>query len=56
MPTKASRARRMVNQHLATPHWSDLGIYYIRLIAEPSDNITQDIAHGVDHNKYIKSI
>lgn len=56
MPTKASRARRKVRDGLATEHWSDLGIYYIRLANEPSGRNTQPIAVGIDPGKLYSGI
>ena len=56
MPTKASRARRMVAEGKATSHWSDIGIYYIKLTTEASDNNTQLIAVGVDPGKLFSGI
>ncbi|MGD1699121.1 RRXRR domain-containing protein [Dapis sp. BLCC M229] len=46
MPTKASRARFWVKQGKATSHWNDAGLYYVRLVAEPSRRETQKIAIG----------
>ena len=51
MPTKASRARRWVKQGKATEHWNDAGLYYVRLVAEPSGRETQKIAVGCDPGK-----
>ncbi len=51
MPTKPSRVRRWVKEGKATEHWSDLGIYYVRLVAEPSGRETQPIAVGIDPGK-----
>ncbi|HAX75951.1 MAG TPA: hypothetical protein DCY88_08960 [Cyanobacteria bacterium UBA11372] len=51
MPTKASRARRWVKEGKATAHWSDNGIYFVRLVAEPSDRKTQPVAVGIDPGK-----
>lgn len=56
MPTKASRASRMVNKNLATPHWNDLGVYYIKLTKQPSNTITQDIAVGIDPGRLYSGI
>ncbi|MGL4909726.1 MAG: RRXRR domain-containing protein, partial [Cetobacterium sp.] len=56
MPTKPSRARRMVRDGLAIAKWSDLGVYYIQLVAEPSDRKTQKIVIGVDPGKLFSGI
>nr|MBW4644381.1 RRXRR domain-containing protein [Goleter apudmare HA4340-LM2] len=41
MPTKPSRARRWVRDGKAVGMWSDVGIYYVRLVAEPSSREVQ---------------
>lgn len=51
MPTKASRARRWVKLGKATAHWNDAGLYYVRLVAEPSGRETQKIVVGCDPGK-----
>ncbi|NEQ36363.1 MAG: hypothetical protein F6K40_08760 [Okeania sp. SIO3I5] len=51
MPTKASRVRRWVKQGKATEHWNDAGLYYVRLVAEPSGRETQKITVGCDPGK-----
>lgn len=51
MPTKASRARRWVKVGKATAHWNDAGIFYVRLMAEPSGRETQKIVVGCDPGK-----
>jgi hypothetical protein len=51
MPTKASRARRWVKEGKATAHWNDAGLYYVRLVAEPSGRETQKIVVGCDPGK-----
>lgn len=51
MPTKASRARRWLKKGKATSHWNDTGLYYVRLVAEPSGCETQKIAVGCDPGK-----
>jgi hypothetical protein len=56
MPTKPSRARRMVRDGLAVGKWSDLGVYYIQLLAKPSDRKTQKIVIGVDPGKLFSGI
>lgn len=56
MPTKPSRARRMVRDGIATGHWNDSGVYYIKLIAEPSGRETQPIHLGCDPGKSFTGI
>ncbi|MGD1712178.1 RRXRR domain-containing protein [Dapis sp. BLCC M172] len=51
MPTKASRARRWVQEGKATAHWNDAGLYYVRLVAESSGGHTQKITIGCDPGK-----
>ncbi|WP_010474818.1 RRXRR domain-containing protein [Acaryochloris sp. CCMEE 5410] len=48
MPTKPSRARRMVRDGKAVGKWNDAGIYYIQLTADPSGTQTQPIHLGCD--------
>ena len=56
MPTKASRARRMVRDGKAIGRWSDLGVWYIQLTGQPSGTETQDITVGVDPGKSYSGI
>lgn len=56
MPTKPSRARRWVTEGKATEHWSDLGIYYVRLVSSPSGRETQPIAAGIDPGKNFSGV
>lgn len=56
MPTKASRARRMVRDGKATGKRNKLGIYYIQLMDKPSGRKTQTISAGVDPGKYYSGI
>jgi len=51
MPTKSSRARKWVEAGIAVGCWSDLGVYYVRLISEPSGRIVQDVVIGIDPGK-----
>ena len=51
MPTKASRARRWVRDNKAVGKWNDLGVYYVKLLQEPSDTKTQFIVVGCDPGK-----
>lgn len=50
MPTKSSRARRWVHAGKAVGKWSDVGIYYVQLLA-PSSEETQSVVVGVDPGK-----
>ena len=56
MPCKASRARRMVRDGLALSKRNKLGIYYIKLVQEPSGRETQPISAGNDPGKYYSGI
>ena len=51
MPTKPSRARRWVRDGKAVGKWSDVGIYFVQLLAEPSGTDTQPIVLGIDPGK-----
>ena len=48
MPTKASRARRWLEQGKAKIVSNDLGIFQIQLLNEPSGRDWQDISMGID--------
>lgn len=50
MPTISSRARRWVEEGKALGKWSDLGIYYVQLLA-PTGEETQPVVAGVDPGK-----
>lgn len=56
MPTKASRARRMVRDGKAVGKRNNLGIYYIQLVDEPSGRKKQNISAGIDPGKYYSGI
>ena len=56
MPTKCSRARRMVRDGKAVGKWSKLGIYYVQLVDEPSGRKTQPISCGNDPGKNFSGI
>lgn len=56
MPTKSSRARRWIRDGLAVGKWSDLGVFYVQLIQQPSGAETQPIAVGVDPGKLYSGI
>ncbi|WP_050857488.1 RRXRR domain-containing protein [Acaryochloris sp. CCMEE 5410] len=51
MPTKPSRARRMVRDGVAVGKWNDAGLYYIQLTKPPSDKQRQPIHLGCDPGK-----
>lgn len=50
MPTKSSRARKWVKEGKAVGLWSDVGIYYVQLLA-PTGEETQPVVVGVDPGK-----
>ena len=56
MPTKSSRARKMVRDSKAVAKRNKLGIYYIQLVDEPSGRKTQPISAGIDPGKYYSGI
>lgn len=56
MPTKASRARKWVRDGKAVGKFNDLGIYYVQLLAEPSEYNLQPIVVGVDPGKLYSGI
>ncbi|MGL5061367.1 MAG: RRXRR domain-containing protein [Microcoleus sp.] len=56
MPTKPSRARRWVRDGKAVGKWSDAGIYYVQLVAEPSGREVQPVVVGVDPGKSYSGI
>ena len=56
MPTTASRARRWIKQNKAIDKWSDIGIYYVQLLVEPSGFDTQSVAIGLDPGKRYSGI
>lgn len=56
MPTKASRARRWMEQGKAIPKWNDLGQFYVQLVDEPSGTETQDVVVGVDPGKLYSGV
>ena len=51
MPTKCSKARKLVRDNKAIGKWNKLGQYYIQLTFEPSAQETQPIAVGLDPGK-----
>ena len=56
MPTKASRARKWIDQGKAIGKFNDLNQFYVQLIVEPSGNKTQPIAVGIDPGKLFSGI
>ncbi len=56
MPTKCSKARKLVRDGKAIGRFNKLGIYYIQLTFEPSDRKTQPISGGSDPGKYYSGI
>lgn len=56
MPTKASRANKWIKQGKAKRCWSDIGIYYVQLLTEPTGRETQSIVVGVDPGKSYSGI
>ena len=55
MPTKSSRARKLVKQGKAVGKWSDVGIYYVQL-TNPSGEENQPVVIGVDPGKSYSGI
>ncbi|BAZ45098.1 hypothetical protein NIES4102_21150 [Chondrocystis sp. NIES-4102] len=51
MPTKCSKARKLLREGKAVGKWNKLGIYYIQLTFEPSGRFTQPIVVGLDPGK-----
>ena len=56
MPTKASRARRMVKEKKAVGKWNDVGVYYIQLKWTPKEINVQPIHLGCDPGKSYSGI
>lgn len=56
MPTKCSRARRMVRDGKAIGKFNKVGIYYIQLVDEPSGRERQPISCGNDPGKKYSGI
>lgn len=56
MPTKPSRARKWVRDGKAIGKWSDIGLYYVQLLAEPSNRNIQPIVIGIDPGKLYSGI
>lgn len=51
MPTTASRARRWIESGKAKSFWSDLGVWGVQLLTEPSGYDLQPIVIGLDPGK-----
>jgi RRXRR protein len=56
MPTKPSRARRWIKAGIAIGKFNKLGIFYVQLIAEPSDTQNQEIVVGLDPGKMYSGV
>ncbi len=56
MPTKCSKARKLVRENKAIGKWNKLGQYYIQLTFEPSGRQTQPIVIGLDPGKKYSGI
>lgn len=56
MPTKPARARKWIEQGKALKRWSDTGLFYVQLVAEPSGTQTQDVVIGIDPGKLYSGI
>ncbi len=56
MPTKCSKARKLVRDKKAIGKWNKLGQYYIQLTFAPSGRETQPIAIGLDPGKKYSGI
>ncbi len=56
MPTKCSKARKLVRDGRAIGKWNKLGQYYIQLTFEPSGQEIQPIVAGIDPGKKYSGI
>ena len=56
MPTKPSKARKLVRDGRAIGKWDKLGQYYIQLKFKPSGEETQPISCGIDPGKHYGSV
>ena len=56
MPTKPSRARKLVRGGKAIGKWDKLNQYYIQLKFTPSGEDTQTISCGIDPGKHYGSV
>jgi RRXRR protein len=56
MPTKSSRARRWVKEGKAIGKFNKLGMFYVQLTTEPSNEKTQEIVIGLDPGKMFSGV
>ena len=56
MPTKPSKARKLVRDGKAIGRWDKLNQYYIQLTFTPSGEDTQPISCGIDPGKHYGSV
>lgn len=56
MPTKASKARKLVRDGKAIGKWNKLNQYYVQLTFPPSGEKTQPISCGIDPGKHYGSV
>ncbi|AFZ16405.1 hypothetical protein Mic7113_0487 [Allocoleopsis franciscana PCC 7113] len=56
MPTKASRARRWLNEGKAKIYSNDLNVFAIQLVGKPSGHETQDVVIGIDPGKLFSGV
>jgi RRXRR protein len=56
MPTTPARARKWIESGKAVKRWSDVGQFYVQLVAEPSGHDLQPIVIGVDPGKLYSGI
>jgi hypothetical protein len=56
MPTTPARARRWIESGKAVKRWSDLGVFYVQLVGEPSGRQTQDVVIGIDPGKHFSGV
>jgi RRXRR protein len=56
MPTKASRAKRWIKEGKAIGKFNKLGMFYVQLTTEPSDEKIQEIVIGLDPGKMFSGV
>lgn len=56
MPTKPSRARRWISEGKAIGKFNKLGIFYVQLLEETSENKTQEVVIGLDPGKLYSGV
>ena len=56
MPTKPSKARKLVRDGRAIGKWDKLNQYYIQLTFDPDRTATQPISCGIDPGKHYGSV